>query len=60
MSEVTAALITAKGTVTLRTFTQAPPPPGCVTIDIRLCGICGTDIHSFSSGHLHRPAVCGA
>ena len=59
MSEVTAALITAKGTVTLRTFTQAPPPPGCVTIDIRLCGICGTDIHSFSSGHLHRPAVCG-
>jgi (R,R)-butanediol dehydrogenase / meso-butanediol dehydrogenase / diacetyl reductase len=59
MSDVTAALITAKETVTLRTFTQAPPPPGCVTIDIRLCGICGTDIHSFSSGHLHRPAVCG-
>jgi (R,R)-butanediol dehydrogenase/meso-butanediol dehydrogenase/diacetyl reductase len=59
MSDVTAALITAKETVTLRTFIQAPPPPGCVTIDIRLCGICGTDIHSFSSGHLHRPAVCG-
>jgi (R,R)-butanediol dehydrogenase/meso-butanediol dehydrogenase/diacetyl reductase len=59
MSDVTAALITAKETVTLRTFTQAPPPPGCVTIDIKLCGICGTDIHSFSSGHLHRPAVCG-
>jgi (R,R)-butanediol dehydrogenase / meso-butanediol dehydrogenase / diacetyl reductase len=59
MSDVTAALITAKETVTLRRFTQAPPPPGCVTIDIRLCGICGTDIHSFSSGHLHSPAVCG-
>jgi (R,R)-butanediol dehydrogenase / meso-butanediol dehydrogenase / diacetyl reductase len=59
MSDVIAALITAKETVTLRMFTQAPPPPGCVTIDIRLCGICGTDIHSFSSGHLHRPAVCG-
>ena len=59
MSDVTAALITAKETVTFRTFTQAPPSPGCVTVDITLCGICGTDIHSFRSGHLHSPAVCG-
>jgi (R,R)-butanediol dehydrogenase/meso-butanediol dehydrogenase/diacetyl reductase len=59
MSAVTAALITAKETVTLRRFPQAAPPPGGVTIDIRLCGICGTDIHSFASGHLHSPAVCG-
>jgi (R,R)-butanediol dehydrogenase / meso-butanediol dehydrogenase / diacetyl reductase len=59
MSDVTAALITAKETVTLRRFPQAAPPPGGVTIDIRLCGICGTDIHSFASGHLHSPAVCG-
>lgn len=59
MSDVTAALITAKETVTLRKFIQTPPPPGSVTIGIRLCGICGTDIHSFSSGHLHSPAVCG-
>jgi (R,R)-butanediol dehydrogenase / meso-butanediol dehydrogenase / diacetyl reductase len=59
MSDVTAALITAKETVTFRAFTQVPPPPGCVTINISLCGICGTDIHSFRSGHLHSPAVCG-
>lgn len=59
MSDVTAALITAKETVTFRRFTQALPPPGCVTIDISLCGICGTDIHSFRSGRLHSPAVCG-
>ena len=59
MSAVTAALITAKETVTLRRFPQTAPPPGGVTIDIRLCGICGTDIHSFASGHLHSPAVCG-
>ena len=59
MSDVTAALITAKETVTFRRFTQAPPQSGCVTIDISLCGICGTDINSFRSGHLHSPAVCG-
>jgi (R,R)-butanediol dehydrogenase/meso-butanediol dehydrogenase/diacetyl reductase len=59
MSDITAALITAKETVTFRTFTQVPPPAGCVTINIILCGICGTDIHSFRSGHLHSPAVCG-
>jgi (R,R)-butanediol dehydrogenase / meso-butanediol dehydrogenase / diacetyl reductase len=59
MSAVTAALITAKETVTLRRFPQAAPPPGGVTIEIRLSGICGTDIHSFASGHLHSPAVCG-
>src|ERR1700677_2829845 len=59
MSDFTAALITAQQTVTFRTFTQVPPLPGFVTINITLCGICGTDIHSFRSGHLHSPAVCG-
>jgi (R,R)-butanediol dehydrogenase / meso-butanediol dehydrogenase / diacetyl reductase len=59
MSDVTAALITAKETVTFRRFSQAAPRSGCVTVDISLCGICGTDINSFRSGHLHSPAVCG-
>ena len=59
MSDVTAALITAKETVTFRRFSQAPPRSGCVTVDISLCGICGTEINSFRSGHLHSPAVCG-
>jgi len=59
MSDFTAALITAQQTVMFRTFTQVPPLPGFVTINITLCGICGTDIHSFRSGHLHSPAVCG-
>jgi len=59
MADVTAALITAKETVTFRTFSPAPPPSGCVTVSISLCGICGTDISSFRTGHLHSPAVCG-
>jgi (R,R)-butanediol dehydrogenase/meso-butanediol dehydrogenase/diacetyl reductase len=57
--DVTAGLITGKETVTFRPFPQAPPGPGWVTVDIRLCGICGTEIASFRTGHLHTPAVCG-
>jgi len=59
VSDVAAGLITAKETVTFRQFPQAPPAPGWVTTAIRLCGICGTEIASFRSGHLHSPAVCG-
>lgn len=59
MGEVEAALITGAGTVELRSFPGSAPGPGCVTVDITLCGICGTDIASYRSGHLHSPAVCG-
>jgi (R,R)-butanediol dehydrogenase / meso-butanediol dehydrogenase / diacetyl reductase len=59
VTEVTAALITAQETVEFRTFSQPAPADGCVTVEISLCGICGTDIASFRTGHLHRPAVCG-
>jgi (R,R)-butanediol dehydrogenase/meso-butanediol dehydrogenase/diacetyl reductase len=56
---VQAALITGAGQVELRDFAVLPPPPGTVTVDISLCGICGTEIASFRDGHLHSPAVCG-
>lgn len=59
MPDVIAALITGTQTLELREFPQHPPGPGLVTVDIALCGICGTDIASFRSGHLHSPAVCG-
>lgn len=59
MGAVTAALITGQEAVEYRQFDEGPPAAGCVTIDIRLCGICGTDIASYRSGHLHSPAVCG-
>lgn len=59
MAEVIAGLITGKETVEFRTFPAAAPAAGCVTVEISLCGICGTDIASFRSGHLHSPAVCG-
>jgi (R,R)-butanediol dehydrogenase / meso-butanediol dehydrogenase / diacetyl reductase len=59
VADVTAALITGAETVEFRSFPRTPPPPGCVTVDITLCGICGTDIPSYRTGHLHSPAVCG-
>ena len=59
MGVVTAALITGQEAVEYQQFDEGPPAAGCVTIDIRLCGICGTDIASYRSGHLHSPAVCG-
>jgi (R,R)-butanediol dehydrogenase / meso-butanediol dehydrogenase / diacetyl reductase len=59
MGDVTAGLITGKETLEFRTFDAAAPQPGCVTVDISLCGICGTDIASYRTGHLHSPAVCG-
>lgn len=58
-TDVVAALITGQQSVELRPFAPAPPQPGCVTVEITLCGICGTDIASYRSGHLHSPAVCG-
>ena len=59
MGEVIAGMITAKETVEFLTFGDGSPARGCLSIDIALCGICGTDIASFRSGHLHSPAVCG-
>lgn len=59
MADVTAGMITGKETVEFLTFPHEDPPPGCLSVDVALCGICGTDIASFRSGHLHQPAVCG-
>jgi (R,R)-butanediol dehydrogenase/meso-butanediol dehydrogenase/diacetyl reductase len=59
MADVTAGLITGKETLEFRRFPRTSPQPGCITVDVSLCGICGTDISSFRSGHLHSPAVCG-
>jgi (R,R)-butanediol dehydrogenase/meso-butanediol dehydrogenase/diacetyl reductase len=59
VADVIAALITAAETVEFRSFAASAPGSGCLSVDITLCGICGTDIQSFRTGHLHSPAVCG-
>lgn len=54
-----AALVTGPGRVEFVDVDTPPPGPGTVTVDISLCGICGTEVGSFRSGVLHSPSVCG-
>jgi (R,R)-butanediol dehydrogenase/meso-butanediol dehydrogenase/diacetyl reductase len=35
------------------------PSDGKAVVDITYCGICGTDVHAFLSGHPYNPAICG-
>ncbi len=59
MAQVSAGMIAGKGLVGLVSFDEPPPGPGCVGVDISLCGICGTDVGAFRHGHPLNPAVCG-
>lgn len=54
-----AAIITGQGVVELVDVDDAPPGPGTITVDVTLCGICGTEVGSYRSGVLHSPSVCG-
>ena len=54
-----AALITGAGQVELRAFPEPTPTDGGVVVDVAYCGICGTDVHAFTSGRDYPPAVCG-
>lgn len=54
-----AALITGKEQVDLVEFPDPTPSPAGVVVDISFCGICGTDIHAYQSGHPYIPAICG-
>ena len=54
-----AALITGKEIVELREFAAPTPTTDGVVVDVQLCGICGTDIHAYQSGHEYNPAICG-
>ena len=54
-----AALITDKETIEFVEFEESAPDSDQVVVDITLCGICGTDIHSFQSPGPAWPATCG-
>lgn len=54
-----AAVITGAGSIELLETPDPAPAPRGVVVDITLCGICGTDVHAFRSGHPYPPAICG-
>jgi (R,R)-butanediol dehydrogenase / meso-butanediol dehydrogenase / diacetyl reductase len=59
MALMQAALITGAGAVELRDFPDPTPTETGVVVDVAFCGICGTDIHAYQSGHPYNPAICG-
>ncbi|CAN5687579.1 (R,R)-butanediol dehydrogenase [soil metagenome] len=59
MAIMLAGLITGASTVELREFPDPTPPDECIVVDVAYCGICGTDIHAYQSGHPYNPAICG-
>lgn len=56
---VQAGLITGKGLVELRELDDPVPADDGVVVDIAFCGVCGTDVHAYQSGHPYTPAICG-
>lgn len=54
-----AGLVTGQGTVSLVDMPTPEPSPGKAVVDIRYCGICGTDLHAYLSGSPYNPAICG-
>jgi (R,R)-butanediol dehydrogenase / meso-butanediol dehydrogenase / diacetyl reductase len=54
-----AALITGREQVDLVDVEDVAPASGAITVDVTLCGICGTEVGSYQTGALHSPSVCG-
>ena len=54
-----AALVTGERRVELLEFPEPEASPGRAVVDIRYCGICGTDLHAWLSGAPYNPAICG-
>lgn len=54
-----AGLVTGKRRVELVDFAEPQPEPGKSVVQVRYCGICGTDLHAYLSGDPYNPAICG-
>lgn len=52
-----AAYCTQPGTLELREVPRPEPKPGHVVVEVRNCGICGSDLHYWSGG-FPVPSVC--
>ncbi len=52
-------LVTGQRDISLVDMPDPTPSAGKAVVDIRYCGICGTDLHAFLSGEPYNPAICG-
>ncbi|MEM9620380.1 MAG: zinc-binding dehydrogenase [Pseudomonadota bacterium] len=52
-------LVTGTRKIELVNMPDPEPSPGKAVVDISYCGICGTDLHAYLSGHPYNPAICG-
>jgi (R,R)-butanediol dehydrogenase/meso-butanediol dehydrogenase/diacetyl reductase len=54
-----AGLVTGLRQIELREFPEPTPEPATAVVQIAYCGICGTDLHAYTSGDPYNPAICG-
>jgi threonine dehydrogenase-like Zn-dependent dehydrogenase len=54
-----AALIKGEGRLEWDEFPDPVPGRGAVTVAVRYCGICGSDVHAFAHGGPYPPQLCG-
>lgn len=54
-----AALVTGHHKIELTEFPEPEAAPGKAVVQIKSCGICGTDLHAYHTGEPYNPAICG-
>ena len=55
-----AGIITGEGVLEWREYDEPDPVgPNGIVVDVRYCGICGTDIHAYQHGGPYPEALCG-
>ena len=54
-----AAVITGKHHIEFLEFPTPEPDDVRAVVEIRYCGICGTDLHAYVAGDPYNPAICG-
>ena len=52
-------LVTGRHQLELQELPDPEPAPGKAVVQIKYCGICGTDLHAYQSGNPYNPAICG-
>src|SRR5512136_504627 len=56
-----AALLAGPGQIAIQEVEPPQPNPGDVIIQVKACGICGSDLRTYNHGHAHvtYPAILG-